>query len=163
MEAKIEAVILNTDQMNSAHYKLFGAMGYKGQPLFAYAEGLFYHFMDNMVSGYNGGSFDFISLENADVKVEPTGFLPLIKNDDRIVTFTGIFNNSAELSIKAASLVAWRYTLNYIADAIECDNISEKLYGTMQDIAYSYSYLTDKNGVNIFSKEDMSGICKLTN
>ena len=142
--------------------ELFGKEKFKNMPLYSYAERLFYTGMDQMVAKYSGGYFDFMEILEADVDIEKSGFIPLI-TDDGDVELVNHFGTTQTLSFKAASLVVWIYILEQIANNIENNTVSQRLYRTIEDIKYCHSNLINEEGSKVFTEEDCTAIYKLLN
>lgn len=148
----------NIDQ-TSQFPALFGSEIYKSMPLFSYAEHLFYCGMKQMIATYSGGKFDFYKIVQADVDIEPLGFIPMI-NQDHNVQLESPHGASETLSYKAACLVVWLFVIEQIAYK-STDEIQQQIYRTMQDIRYCYSRATNEEGELYFSQQDCTAIHKL--
>ena len=152
-------VIVTENQRLKAYPGLFGSTIFRGQPLFNYAENLFYSGLSQMVVGYNGGFFDFLKLtKNEEIEIEIDGFIPLLSSDD-LVSFTSPFGNTQKLTLKGAALVTWLVVLEQIAKSNSI--VRDKLYRVIQDIKYAYYDLTDEKGNRIFSEDDCTAIYRL--
>jgi hypothetical protein len=137
---------ISESKRNGTYHKMFGQAIFKGTPLFVYAENLFYSGMDQMVEGYNGGYFDFITFSNEEMEFEPDNFLPII-NQDRKVNVSTPFTSEL-MSMKAATLVVWLFVVEQIANNIDDGEMTTKLYNILQDIKYSYNEMFDKDDRN---------------
>lgn len=155
----MKTIIINEKKRLNKFPDLFGNQIFKGAPLFIYAENLLYNGMNQMISSYNGGYFDFIKIIEADVEIEPLGFIPLITQDDNVLLETP-FGVSATLSLKAGCLVVWLFVLEQVAQKASSD-VMGKLYNTIQDIKYCYSTATDESGNKLFSESDCAAIYSL--
>jgi len=156
---------LPSNKCSDSYPSLFGTMMVKNGPLFIVAENIFYHMMGKMVKGYKGGSYVFLKVETNLVDIEPSGFMPLIANDqERIVQVESEFE-AAEMSYAAACAVVWQFTLQVIADTIHRLNEQQavKIYKTLQDFQYCRAEMTKPDGSKLFTETDLKAIYKLTN
>jgi len=154
--------IIKNNQRLNAYPALFGEFNYKGMPLFIYAENLFYSGLSQMVTGYQGGYFDFfkvIEKENIS-EIEPKGFIPLMLSDER-VELSSPFGVTETLSLRGASMVVWTFIIDQIAMNITDTVVASRLYRVIQDLKYIYSELMDEKGNKIFTPEDCNAIYKL--
>lgn len=149
---------------NGCFEKLFGTIIHKNTPLCVYAEHLFYCGMEQMTLNYQGGNFTFVKLINTDdtIKVEPTGFLPLLEDSQKTVV-KNPFKKQAIVSTDAACLIVWIFVLQQIAETIDNESIKEKLYNTMEDFNFSYSEVKKDDDSNYFDEDDWNGIYQLLN
>mgnify|MGYP000053001254 CR=1 FL=1 len=155
----MNTIIVTENQRSKAYPALFGSTIFRGQPLFSYAEDLFYSGLSQMVVEYNGGFFDFLKLtNNEEIKIEVDGFIPLLSSDE-LVSFTSPFGNTQKLTLKGACLVTWLFVLEQISNNNSI--VRDKLYRVIQDIKYAYYDLIDEKGDKIFSEDDCTAIYKL--
>ena len=139
---------------------LFGRTKLNQDVVFSFAETFFYHVMENMVEGYKSGSFDYFTIPECDVEIEPTGFIPLITTLKE-VTVESPMGEVATMSYQAASMVVWIFVLEALARNINDDEARTRIYNTRQDIIYSYTRFT-VNGNKLFNQRDLDGIYQLT-
>lgn len=155
----MKATITTLEERDTKFPNLFGAQGYKKQPLYVYAEHLFYSGMKQFVEGYSGGYFEYIEIMESDVEMESDVFIPM-QLSDKEVKITNHFGTTETLTKKAASLVTWIFVVEQIAYNVT-EDLAEKLYNVMLNIKYSYAKLTDKDGHKMFSDADLAAIYRL--
>jgi hypothetical protein len=151
--------IINSNDRADTFNNLFGMDLFKRQMLYVYAETLFYCGMDQMVSGYTGGYFDFVQIQTDELETEPNGFIPLM-SDKSIVELVSPYGVTQNLSIRAACLVVWIFVVEQIAHNAS-HRVQKRLFNTVQDLKSFYSELVDENGDKLFSVEDCSSIYTL--
>jgi hypothetical protein len=151
---------LDQSTHNNAYYALFGRELFKNSPLFVYAENLFYMGMDQFIPDYQGGCFDFFSMQDISetLELEPTGFIPVLDCEDR-VTVNGP-GASATMSFKAASITVWCFVLNQIAINIDNESLSQRLYYVFQDIREGLKGFTLDNQ-DFLTSDDIKQIHRL--
>ena len=155
----METTVIEQELRINAYPALFGTSKYKNMPLFAYAESLFYMGMDQMISSYNGGYFDFVKITKFDENIDivSNGFMPLITTSKHVEIETP-FGMKATLSYQSCCLIVWLFVLEQIACSIDNSDVSETIYKTIQDLKCYYSVLTNENGSRLFSDDDCAAM-----
>lgn len=139
--------------------ELFGTDTFRGAPLFAYAESLFYAGLDQMVSGYDGGYFKFVKISPVDetIDIVSVGFVPVITTCKHVEVETP-FGARATLNFSAACLVVWLFVTEQIANSIQNETVTERLYKVIQDLKCFYSSFVDEEGKHLFTEDDCRAI-----
>jgi len=151
-----------TNRRTLAYLGLFGTSIYKGMPLYSYAENLFYNGLNQMIPAYTGEHFDFITITNADVDIEKTGFMPVITSREQ-VSVTTPYGLSATLSYHAACILVWVFVLEQIGHSISDADARNRIFMTIQDIKYCFGRIENDDGSKYITPEHCAAMEELFN
>jgi hypothetical protein len=143
---------------NSADKKEYAAI---------YAERIFYAALTQMMEGYQGGNFKFMSIDTSNIDnldIQSNAFFLLPDCDNVKVKFTNHFGTSTTISKNAACIVAWIITVNQVAQNLvgDCDMLADLIYCHVNDLT-TLAYEFTLNNEPLFDQQDKDSFFQLTN
>ncbi|MEL0629953.1 hypothetical protein [Psychromonas aquatilis] len=141
---------------------MFGDDPFNGLPLSIYAEHLFYSGMKQLVKGYDGDSFDFVKITEAnDFDFEQNGVFPYCDDCDNELSMRSRESGmNIKVSIKSSSFIVWVLVIEQIFNKLEPGKTKTKLMNIFQDFMYSYSRMVDKDNIPLFNEDEKYQIYK---